>query len=129
MTQYFLNVPTIFPRCTEPESASYIAWHILKELNLFLPRKVLVHWTCNYNVFNKYWVSKWVFAPSVTNHREGKENVEKVKGTKVPSGETKESEESTTEGLGRQQDTRTSGGNNIKNETKRGLEDENDDRD
>ena len=58
MTQYFLNVPTIFPHCTEPESASYIVWHILKELNLFLPRKVLVHWTWNYNVFNKYWVSK-----------------------------------------------------------------------
>ena len=40
--------------------------------------------------------------PSVTNRREGKENIEKVEGTKVPSGETKESEESTTEGLGRQ---------------------------
>ena len=41
----------------------------------------------------------------------------------------KESEESTTKGSGRQQDTGTSEGNNIKNETERGLEDENDDRD
>ena len=41
----------------------------------------------------------------------------------------KESEESTTKGSGRQQDTGTSGGNNIENETERGLEDENDDRD
>ena len=32
-------------------------------------------------------------------------------------------------GLGRQQDTRTSGGNDIENETERGLEDENNDRD
>ena len=47
----------------------------------------------------------------------------------MPSGETKESEESTTEGSGRQQDTRTSGGNNIENKTERGLEDENADRD
>ena len=41
----------------------------------------------------------------------------------------KESKESTTKGSGRQQDTGTSEGNNIKNETERGLEDENDDRD
>ena len=31
--------------------------------------------------------------------------------------------------MGRQRDTRTSGGNNIKNKTERGLEDKNDDRD
>ena len=66
MIQYFLNVPTIFPQCTELGSASYIVWDILKELNLFLPRKVLVHWTWNYNVFNKYWVSKQGSVPSVT---------------------------------------------------------------
>ena len=47
----------------------------------------------------------------------------------MPSGETKESEESTTKGSGRQQDTGTSGGNNIENVTERGLEDENDNRD
>ena len=64
MIQYFLNVPTIFPQCTELGSASYIVWHILKELNLFFFRKVLAHWTWNYNVFNKYWVSKWALAPS-----------------------------------------------------------------
>ena len=38
-------------------------------------------------------------------------------------------EATTTKGLGRQQDTRTSGGNDIENKTERGLEDENDDRD
>ena len=65
MIQYFLNVPTIFPQCTELGSASYIIWDILKELNLFLPRKVLVHWTWNYNVFNKYRVSKQGSVPSV----------------------------------------------------------------
>ena len=64
MTQYFLNVPTIFPQCTELESASYIVWHILKELCMSMPRKVLVHWTWNYNVFNKYWVSKQGSVPS-----------------------------------------------------------------
>ena len=63
------------------------------------------------------------------NHREGEENIDKVEGTKAPSGETKESKESTTEGLGRQRDTRTSGGNDIENKTERGLEDENDNRD
>ena len=63
------------------------------------------------------------------NRREGGENVEKVEGTKAPSGEMKGSEESTTKELRRQQDTRTSGGNDIESETERGLEDENDDRD
>ena len=69
MTQYFLNVPTIFPQCTELESASYTIWRILKGLNLFLPRKVLVHWTWNYNVFNKYWVSNQGSVPSVIYDR------------------------------------------------------------
>ena len=32
---------------------------------MFLPGKVLVHWTWNYNVFNKYWVSKQGSVPSV----------------------------------------------------------------
>ena len=55
--------------------------------------------------------------------------MEKVEGTKSPIGETKGSKESTTEESERQQDTRTSGGNDIENETERGLEDETNDRD
>ena len=64
MTQYFLNVSTIFSQYTELERGGYIVWHILKELNLFLPRKVLVHWIWNYNVLNKYWVSNQGSVPS-----------------------------------------------------------------
>jgi hypothetical protein len=62
----------MFPQCTELGSSSYIVQYILKELNLFLPSKVFVHWTRNYNVFKNYLVSKWALVPSVlhcTNYR------------------------------------------------------------
>jgi hypothetical protein len=56
----------MFPQCTELGIGSYIVQYILKELNLFLPSKVLVHRTWNYNVFKKYLVGKWALVPSVS---------------------------------------------------------------